>query len=166
MGAPVYHDAEMVVGGEPWCPGVKRGDFFPSTFLPYLPRILSLNDIDLCGPEARSMIITAALRNRELAARISQLSEQGRDFVKESLENLRIRTVLQSPRLRQPEEYVETTSIYRTVSRSVDRPDRRPRFSDDPVASQPVVGSPSSIFIPPRRRPSRQRGGNGCRDGI
>jgi hypothetical protein len=100
MGAPLYHDTEMVVGSEPMRPGVTRADFFPSVFLPYLPRILGLNDIDLCGPEVRSMIIAAASRNRKLAARIAQLSEQARNFVKKSLENLRIRTVLQPPRLR------------------------------------------------------------------
>jgi hypothetical protein len=149
VGAPLYHDAEMVVGSEPRCPGVTRADFFPSMVLPYMLHILGLNGIDLCGPEARSMIKTAASRDQKSAAWIAQLSEQGRYFVKESLKNLRIRTVLQPPRLTKQEEHEETTSTYRTRSCSVDRPDRHPRFSDAPVVSQPVLGSPSSIFPPP-----------------
>jgi hypothetical protein len=111
MGAPLYHDAEMVVGGEPSYPGVARADFFPSVFLPYMPRILGLYDIDLCGPEARSLIIAAVARNQKLAAQIAQLSEKGRDFANKSLKNLRIRTALQPPRLTKQDEREETTSI-------------------------------------------------------
>jgi hypothetical protein len=120
MGASLYHDTEMAVGSEPICPGVTRADFFPSMFLQYMPRVLGLYDVDLCGPEARSLIITAASHNRKLAAWIAQLSEKGRNFVKKSLKNLGIRTALQPPRLTKQEEREETTSIYRTRSCSVE----------------------------------------------
>jgi hypothetical protein len=149
MGAPLYHDTEMVVGSEPSCPSVTWNDFFPSLLLPYMPRIPGLHDIDLCGPEARSLGATAASHNQKMAARIAPLAEQGYHFASCSSNNLRIRTVLQPPRLTTQEEHEETTSIYRTLSRSVDRPARHPRFSDDPVGSQPVLGSPSYIFLPP-----------------
>jgi hypothetical protein len=144
MGAPLYHDTETLVGSEPYCPCVAKYDFFPSMLLPYLPRILHLSDIDLRGPEARSLIAQAASRIRQLAIRIEQISDTEHHFVECSLRNLRTRTMLQPPRLTRQGEPEETTSIIRTRSRSVDRPARHPRVSDDRVASPTVLGPSSS----------------------
>jgi hypothetical protein len=77
MGARLYYDATNVVGGDPLCPGVTDEDMFPSLLLPYLPRVLGLSDIELCGPDVRSEIKGAVARDRQLAARIDQLTQEG-----------------------------------------------------------------------------------------
>jgi hypothetical protein len=147
MGVPLYYDIMNVVGRGPLCPGVTDEEFFPSLLLPYLPLVLGLSDIELRGPDVRSKIKGAVARNRQLAARIDTLAEDGANYGEESLQNMRCKTVLQAARFRRRDEPQLTTSILRR--HAGERTLRRPHFDDELEVHSPVVGSPQFLYLPP-----------------
>jgi hypothetical protein len=148
MGAPLYYDTMSAVGFHPPRPGLTDEGLVFCTHFPYVPRILGLSDIELCGPDAWSRISGAVARNMLLSVRISRLNEGGRDFAKESLQNMRSLTVLQGPCLEKYDQ-PRTASILKGHAQdeappgpSTERAPKQTRFSrtddDDPADHDPA----------------------------
>jgi hypothetical protein len=89
MGAALFHDTAGLFSREEIGIGVTSGPFMlPVVGMPYLPRVLRLNDVDLCREDANNIIDGRVRFNEELAGVIAAEDNDDTGLVAQSLADL------------------------------------------------------------------------------
>jgi hypothetical protein len=95
MGAPLRLDTLSLVDVDAGVgPGVTPGPFYvPKEYVPYLPHVLGLEDIDLCVENSTNIVDAAARKQLVLAVLIAREENEESEFFREALNNLRRNTI-------------------------------------------------------------------------
>jgi hypothetical protein len=98
VGSPMYHNTLALKLPAGHGPGITKDEFvFPIERFPYLPHILGINDIDLCGPNLAEIVDNAAQRAFEMKNAFRTEPEEPCEWINGAIAGISTHTIPVSP---------------------------------------------------------------------